>query len=176
MMSTILVLLAVNLIGYLVIYLVLNERIRRAASPASQMQEFREEVNRLVIELNQTTDRNIALIEDRIASLMELLAKTDKKMGLLKRESEKHEVGAKVYSRIREAKAPSGTGQPSTGPETGSRGRQEPEVPSVQLDLRDRVVALFRAGFTASLIASRVGAPLGEVELIIALERQKESP
>jgi hypothetical protein len=32
---------------------------------------------------------------------------------------------------------------------------------------------LYRAGFSASLIASRVGAPVGEVELIISLEQRK---
>ncbi len=32
---------------------------------------------------------------------------------------------------------------------------------------------LSRSGFSAALIAARVGVPLGEVELIISLERQR---
>jgi hypothetical protein len=215
--STILVLIAVNILGYLVVYLVLRNRIRRTASASAQIAEIREEVNRLVIELNQTADRNISLIEDKIASLTELLSKTDKKMTLLKRESEKHEMGTKVYSNILESKpvpaagnaapgrglsaagaardgqAPAqGQGRTSgTAADAGSaqgRASVAPRQPHIELvdagpsmqpsgpqDLRERVVSLFRAGLSASLIAFRVGAPLGEVELIIALERQRES-
>jgi len=40
-------------------------------------------------------------------------------------------------------------------------------------DIQQRVVMLHNAGFAASLIASRVGVPLGEVELIIALQQRK---
>jgi hypothetical protein len=40
-------------------------------------------------------------------------------------------------------------------------------------DVRQRVMMLYRAGFSPSLIASRVGAPVGEVELIISLEQRK---
>jgi hypothetical protein len=35
---------------------------------------------------------------------------------------------------------------------------------------------LHRSGFSAGLIAGRVGAPLGEVELIIALEERRQAP
>ncbi len=213
MLSAILVTCAVNILGSLVVYLLLKERIRRTASAAAQLQEVREEVNRLVVELNQTTDRNIALIEDRISSLTELLYKSDKKVTLLRRETEKHEVGSMVYSRIAEGR-PARTGPTPLSEEVRAgvegariaeqaRGQEpaEPAAPEtvpafdaapradtlkVELadapaqktthqDLRERVVSLYRAGFSAALIASRVGAPLGEVELIIALEHQREA-
>lgn len=207
MLSAILITCAVNILGSLVVYLLLKERIRRTASAAAQLQEVREEVNRLVVELNQTTDRNVALIEDRISSLTELLSRTDKKMTLLRRETEKHEVGSMVYSKIAEGRAVRMGPTPLSeevragveGARSGDRVHDQetaaPEVPEaaptsstlkVELaevpalktghqDLRERVVSLYRAGFSASLISSRVGAPLGEVELIIALEHQREA-
>jgi hypothetical protein len=166
MVATIFVLIAVNILGYFVLFTVLTRRIRREASPETRI---REEVNKLMVELNQTTDRNIALIEDRIASLTELLSKADKKIGLLRRESEKHDMGARVYGRIREAKTPDPAVEAPREPAVNQKALES------ETDLRERVVALHRAGFTASLIASRVGAPRGEVELILSLENRKES-
>ena len=54
----------------------------------------------MVVQLNQTTDRNVSLLEDRIRQLTELLAKADKKIGLLRREGEKHEVSQSVYNHL----------------------------------------------------------------------------
>ena len=128
MVTTLLVLIAVNLIGYLVVYLLLREKVRRASSAQAAVSEVREEVNRLIVELNQTADRNVALLEDRIAGLAELLSKADKKMGLLRRESEKHDMGAQVYGRIIDSRpeAPSRPGAPAR-PE--AKARTAPEAP-----------------------------------------------
>jgi hypothetical protein len=172
-MSTVLVVIALNALGYLVMYLILNDRIRRSSSPASQIQGLREEVDRLVIELNQTTARNIALIEDKIAELTEALAKADRKIGLFRRESEKHDVGAKVYSRILEAKTDRET-QKVESPDAAPRGKAENPGGALR-DIQKEIISLHRAGFSAPLISSRVGAPLGEVELVISLEKRKAS-
>jgi hypothetical protein len=252
MWYTILIVLVLDLGGLILVYVLLRDRVRRATSVESQVAEVREEVSRLLVELNQTTDRNIALIEDRIARLNESLAAADKKIGLLRREIEKHDVGAQIYSRLAEGR-PRGTtadaGMPP-GAAAGARGgesadqqpvaarmpqprqsrqsRQErEEMPqprqeregvaaereavaagpvraplpplAVELstmtearsgrrrdelrvepgreeegpDLHQRVMTLHRAGFSPALIASRVGVPLGEVELIISLEQRK---
>jgi hypothetical protein len=224
MWYTILITLVVDVGGLLLVYVLLRDRVRRATSAEAQIAEIRDEVSRLVVELNQTTDRNIALIEDRIASLNEQLAVADRKIGLLRREIEKHDVGTQVYNRLAEARPrapagpplsvelserPSRAGEERPGgdrewrgvpdhraPGPADRGAQNGQGASVPLggphsdtssqelraaggrreeagDLRERVMLLFRAGFAAPLIASRVGAPLGEVELIISLEQRK---
>ena len=163
MVLTILILLAVEIGGLLVIYAVLRERVRQGTSAAAQSRELRDEVSRLVVELNQTTDRNIALVEDGIARLNEVLARADKKIGLLRRESEKHDVGVQVYSRLAEGR--DSVGQPHPSPaEAEDAGA---------VDAHERVLEFARGGFAPSLIAARVGIPLGEVELIISLERRK---
>ena len=238
MWYTILILLALDIGGLLLVYVLLRDRVRRATTANAQISEIRDEMSRLVVDLNQTTDRNIALIEDRIASLNELLSAADKKIGLLHREIEKHDVGTQVYSRLVEgrpmrgplsgqtplrpqaagagqrAQAPGAAAQEPRGaaeaalargqePQGGQGAAQLPPL-SVELsevsqrpgaagtpgtqrglepqggqepqgapDLQQRVLMLHRAGFAASLIASRVGAPLGEIELIISLEQRK---
>ena len=227
MWYTILIMLIIDVGGLLLVYVLLRDRVRRATTAEAQISEIRDEVSRLVVELNQTTDRNIALIEDRISSLNEQLSVADKKIGLLRREIEKHDVGTQVYNRLGEARprapvppplpplavelsepAPGGE-EPRVGgrewqqaaearaPEEDGRGPAGQEAVSLGArgtaaagclapaprgpagrreetnDLRDRVMLLFKAGFAASLIASRVGVPLGEVELIISLEQRK---
>jgi hypothetical protein len=224
MWYTILIMLVVDIGGLLLVYVLLRDRVRRATSVESQIADVREEVSRLLVELNQTTDRNIALIEDRIARLNESLATADKKIGLLRREIEKHDVGSQIYSRLAEGRpqgmaADAGMPQPRQEREGVAAGMPQPRQeregaaagvaagPSrepiaalaVELssmieprpgrrrdelrietgraeerpDLHQRVITLYGAGFSPALIASRVGVPLGEVELIISLEQRK---
>ena len=68
MWYTILITLVVDFGGLLLVYILLRDRVRRATTTDSQIEEIREEVSRLLVELNQATDRNIALMEDKIAS------------------------------------------------------------------------------------------------------------
>jgi hypothetical protein len=226
MWYVILITLVVDFGGLLVVYLLLRDRVRRAASAESRIAEIREEVSRLLVELNQATDRNIALMEDKITVLNEAISTADKKIGLLRRETEKHDVGSQIYSRLAEgrtrrtpasASAPEAPGGERPVVEPGEtaeyRGveasRRQPAAPplAVELseragppeaappnprstaaresvgsatqhragapDVRQRVMMLSRSGFSPSLIASRVGVPLGEVELIISLEQRK---
>jgi len=207
MWYTLFITLVIDVGGLVLVYALLRDRIRRATSAAGQIAELRDEVSRLVVELNQTTERNIALIEDRIGTLNELLNAADRKMGLLHREIEKHDVGAHVYSRLAEggargiqARRQQGTTEHVTvGPEAPARSPEAKppeaargedghgaedsrdtaagarETRARSDDVHQRVMMLSRSGFSASLIAGRVGIPLGEVELIISLERQRMS-
>ncbi len=195
MWYTILITLVVDIAGLLIIYAVLSDRVRRATAAASQIAALRDEVSRLVVELNQTTERNVALMEDRIASLNEAGAAADKKIGILKREIEKHDVGAQIHSRLAEERQ-SAQARATYKPPTQTRAAAEDAVPQpargrpaeapslpVELseqsaagdkqDLRQRIMMLHRSGFPSSLIATRVGMPIGEVELIISLEQRK---
>jgi hypothetical protein len=213
MWYTILITLVVDFGGLLIVFLLLRDRVRRATSSDSRIAEIREEMGRLLVELNQATDRNIAIMEDKITVLNEAISTADKKIGLLRRETEKHDVGSQIYSRLAEGRSlrtPVGATpaaeaarveRPVTEPaeshgaeSTGYRGAEARQAASaapplaVELseraepaeqhragapDVRQRVMMLSRAGFSPSLIASRVGVPLGEVELIISLEQRK---
>ena len=157
-METLVLYIAVSILGFFIVYVVLKKKIEKYIDPSSLLDQIREEVNRIIVELNQTTDRNIGLIEDRINQLMELLAKADKKISLLQREGEKHEVSKKIYNNITRSRA---------------KKQYEPE-PDERRDKQDEVLRLHQAGFSAPIIAKRVGSPLGEVELIISLSERKQ--
>jgi hypothetical protein len=226
MWYAVLITFVVDIGGLLLIYVLLRDRVRRATTADSQIAEIRDEVSRLLVELNQVTDRNIALVEERMTALSELLAVADKKLGLLRRESDKHDVGTRIYSRLAEGRtpreeemrgvprreemrgvprradtrgmspaataglspaataglspaataglSPAATAAVEAGAVPLAVELSETPSPRAELtDARQRVLMLHRAGFSQSLIASRVGMPLGEVELIIALEQRK---
>jgi TolA-binding protein len=165
-MGRTLLLLAAVAIGYAAVYLVLRRKIARTLSAATVLREVREEVNRILVELNQTTHRNVTLLEDRIASLAELLARADKKIALARREAEKQELSEKLYTELAGRRnRPAAT---APGP-----AEQEAAAPAAELDRQEQAVRLAQAGLSPALIARRLALSLGEVELILSLAEHK---
>ena len=170
-----LLLLAAVAAGYVVVYLLLKKKIARTLASATVLREVREEVNRILVELNQTTHRNVTLLEDRIASLAELLARADKKIALAHREAEKQELAEKLYTELAARR-----GQKPAAPEPGlpeaatAPGPDEPaQAPQSLQDAAAEAVRLAQAGLSPALIARRLALPLGEVELILSLAEHK---
>lgn len=143
---------ALAIAGYFIVYLILKAKLNKSVDPKAILESIREEVDRIIVELNSTTDRNITLLEDKVQSLSTLLERADKKIGILRREIEKHELSGKVYSEL----ARSG------------RRVQEPE----EQDRRTQVLNLHRQGISPSAIAKRLGVTLAEIDLIVTLASQ----
>jgi hypothetical protein len=148
------VVLALIITGFVVLYLILKKKIERRTDPSAALSEIRDEVDRIIVELNQTTDRNITLIEDKLAALGEKLAVADRKIALLQKESEKNELSSQVYSNILQKRA-----------ET----RPEPQAE----DAHEQVLRMHLSGVSPAAIAKRLGRPLAEIELIISLSARR---
>jgi uncharacterized protein YoxC len=180
-----LLLLAAVAVGYVAVYFILKKKISRTLAAATVLREVREEVNRILVELNQTTHRNVTLLEDRIASLTELLARADKKIALARREAEKQELAEKLYSELaarrgqKQVAASPGQGPPPASPPAGRRPAEpapEPAPdgppPSLQ-EAAAAAVRLAQAGLSPALIARRLSLSLGEVELILTMAEHR---
>jgi hypothetical protein len=163
-MGRTLLLLAAIAAGYVAIYIVLKRKIARTLAATTVLREVREEVNRILVELNQTTHRNVTLLEDRIASLAELLARADKKIALARREAEKQELADRLYTEL------AGRRAAAAAPDRQEEGN--PPSQSLQ-DAAAAAVRLAQAGLSPALIARRLALPLGEVELILSLAEHK---
>ncbi|MBN2554194.1 MAG: hypothetical protein JXB06_15560 [Spirochaetales bacterium] len=144
---------ALAIAGYFIVYLILKAKLQKSVDPKVILDSIREEVDRIIVELNSTTDRNITLLEDKVQNLSSLLEQADKKIGLLRREIEKHELSGKVYSELAE-----------------KRGQEVAEE-----DLQSRVLRLHEQGIPASVIAKRLGITLAEIELIVTLASQAKA-
>lgn len=174
-MSTLLAVL-LNILVAAVLYIILNRKIDRQLNPKEMLDRIRDEVEDIIKELNHTTDRNIGLIEDRIAAIKGVLETADRRLSVLRREAEKHEMSSAVYSSILKrnkgpAPPPGGAGQTQdAGPDTSPTDEVDTQPAGSRGDFKARVLDLHRKGISPSIIAGRVGSTLGEVELIIALQ------
>ena len=119
--------------------------------------ELQSEVNELILELNQTTDRNINILEEKISDLTGLLNDVDKRIKILKTESERNKPEPFVYNQLGRIQ------------DNRSLADSSIKIPEAVTNKKDRIIELHNNGFTTAVIASRVGSTVGEVELIISL-------
>jgi hypothetical protein len=145
---------ALAVAGYFIVYLILKAKLKQSVDPKAILESIREEVDRIIVELNSTTDRNITLLEDKVQSLSAFLEQADKKIGVLRREIEKHELTSRVYSELAHSR----------------KGVQEEEQ-----DHRTQVLNLHRQGISKGAIAKRLGITLAEIDLIISIASQRQT-
>ncbi|MBN1834538.1 MAG: hypothetical protein JW820_01745 [Spirochaetales bacterium] len=151
------------LAGFLVLYLMLKRRIDARTDSRAVLGEIRDEIDRIIVELNQTTERNITLIEDRLAALSDQLGQADRKISLLRREGDKTEASTQLYANLLQRRA--GQDEPK---------EQEPKEQDVQeQDVQEQVLRLHHSGVSPAAIARRVGKPLAEIDLIISLSARR---
>ncbi len=233
---------ALTVAGFFLLWFLLRARIRRFLELDNLLEGVRDESRALVIELNESADRSVSLVEDRIKSLHELLDEVDRRMGLARRELEKRAVEREVYAKLAQRRPivprdheiplqaairePRRTAEPEALPGSGADGpialslrpeppraaeadaegsrgearaggqassgqapdfesprgperRRAPELrvadESVALGpgLREEAVGLYRKGFSADIIAARLGATVAEIELLVEIEERR---
>jgi hypothetical protein len=72
------------------------------------LSDFRDEVEKLVAEIDAATDRDLQLVEDRMKALRALLDETDKRLGTMRREIERRSSEERAYAELgRKARQPS---------------------------------------------------------------------
>jgi hypothetical protein len=226
-----LILAAIDVAGLFAIWFILRARVGRYLELESLLSGVREEARALITEMNETADRNVSLVEDRMKSLGELLDEADRRMGLVRRELGARSAEREVYARLskrrpivpseesaqaptapRAARAPSAAAEegaviPAAGEDAADAGgegggfraaggeggpvefllasaRAVPGggLPDVRVSeerietgrtLRERAIELHRKGFSAQIIAAKVGATVAEIELMIEMEEMR---
>lgn len=121
----------------------------------------------MIVDLNQTTDRNVGLVEDHLARLAERIAEADRRIVVLKKEAEKVPTSNAVYTHLRAAAPRSPAEAPPDKP--AKKEVEPPPEKRVKKSVRDQVLELYRSGMEAREIATKLDKTLGEVELIITL-------
>ncbi len=145
-MEIFLFIIACQLVCFLVLYVLLKKRLDKQYSYDAQIGKIEREVEKIITELNRTTERNIGILEHKIAEIEKLMTATDKRLGVLKRESEKHDLSQKIYTNLAPAAA-------------HNKSR----------NIKEEVMRLYASGFPSGMIANQLGTSIGEVELIISL-------
>jgi hypothetical protein len=151
-------------------FLYFRSRIDKRLESERLLESLRSEARRMVRdmiqELNRVTDRNVTLVVNKAEELGKILDQADKRILLARRDLKNGEtLDEKMYAKGKE-KPPAKTQPPA---ET-----TEPESPVVEKDqMILEIVDLYHKGISADLIANKLDLPVGEVELLIALQDRK---
>lgn len=191
-----LILAAVEVAGLFAIWFLLRSRIRRFLELENLLSGVREEARALIIELNETADRNVSLVEDRMKSLRELLDEVDRRIGLMKRELGTRVFEREIYAKLNKRRpiVPGAVEEnviqnepprnPTMSAEATTSVPVDPVPPPIPIpeivhaaerieklkSPREQALELHRSGFSAELIAAKIGATVAEVELMIEME------
>jgi hypothetical protein len=140
--------------GFVAVYLLLKRRLTGMFKTVSLLDEVQKELDKMIVEINRITDRNVGLMEDKVGQLSSLLADAEKKIADLRREHEKYTVVRDLAVKLEKNNAAKQGSANTTG-------------------IREKVITLRNEGFTAQVIAGRLDLPVGEVELILSLNSRK---
>jgi len=172
----------VSLFCFLAFMFFYRRRIRRELETETLIRKLKTEIGEMVTALNGTTERNIALLENKIRIVNELIHKAGNAAGALKREQEKQDIVSNVYSSLARSRPLSLDVEeipalvPSAGMESGSSEGFTAEQPVMDFDslsIREKALVLHRKGDNPDSIASRLDMSRGEIELIISLHERR---
>jgi hypothetical protein len=187
----VLFLLVANLLGMLFFWLVLKNRF----AGKRVLSELRTEVDKLITDLGLEADRDVALLESRIHDLRALMDEADKRILLSGKTSRKKEedsivlsgvsvpepITVSTISRVVESKPqvkPVNESPPVAIPPaepvivyTKPRIVRRENLIEPVIPQNERVIEMARKGISADMIASTLSVSLGEVELIIDMNR-----
>jgi len=179
---TILVSFIVSLLCSLAFLFFYRRRIRRELETETLIRKLKAEIGEMVTALNGTTERNIALLENKIRIVNELIHKAGNAAGALKREQEKQETVSNVYSAlarsrplsldIEEISAVDTIDSTESGSSEGFTAEQ-PVKDFESMSIREKALVLHRKGDNPDSIASRLDMSRGEIELIISLHERR---
>ena len=133
------------------------------------IKDVREEVNTLLQRIDEITDKDISLIEDREKDLKSLLEETDRRLAALNRELVRRENAEMAYRKL-------GNSPIIEKPKLPPQETITPQAPeAVNLSQEDQLRELARSGFSPQIIASRLGISISEAELAVALQERRNS-
>ena len=91
---------AVSLVLWSVSFIYFRSFISRRTSSRRILSDFRDEVGKLVAEIDAATDRDLQLVEDRMKALRSLLDEADKRLGTMRREMDRRSSEERAYSEF----------------------------------------------------------------------------
>ncbi|OQY39995.1 MAG: hypothetical protein B6229_02705 [Spirochaetaceae bacterium 4572_7] len=172
-MNTILLSLIVCTVYGFVVYQIMNYKLHKKIDNKSFLRGVKEEISSLITQINETSDRNVQLLEHRLDKLNRTLDEADRKITLLR-----YELDRKIDIPLNEDTLLRDAHNIVKEQIQGLEPEIEPEVEVTiikdegsSLSKRERILLLHKQGISSSVIASQTKVTIGEVELIISLNR-----
>ena len=172
-MNTFLICIIICSVYSIVIYQVLNKKINKKIENKTVLKDVKEEINLLITQINETSDRNVLLIENRLERLNSLLSASDIKLSKLKSaivEKVPNPVDSNNTIEL-EVVEESTTEEVKLDTPFNEKVDETIIKDNPSLTRRERILLLHKQGISSSVIASQTRSTIGEVELIISLSR-----
>jgi uncharacterized protein (DUF1778 family) len=160
--TSLLLSIGINLILMAALYIKIAADLRRRNRSQFLLKEIREEAEEIVREINQVTDRNIALVENSVRRISDRIEEADKRITLLGKAAEKENREQITYSHLRKT-VPLGPAEDLPDFDRMRTAKKEEQ----ELSKRDEVLKLSENGFSSQVIARKTGLTIGEVELMV---------
>ena len=187
------VLLIIVTVINLTLWFVFFARFKKTFSAEVMLHDIKDEVNKLLIEINRTTDQNITLIDSRIRDLKTLTEAADKRLNFLQKDQKERAREERVLQKLSPAKkyqnmqkraddesgvqlsidfeayrVPEEFGEPAESAEPIERA--EPEVissPKNETTVEKSVMRFYEDGMAVDDISKRLKLPIAQVQFIV---------
>jgi hypothetical protein len=168
-------------------FLYFRAYLKRRISPEGLLEDYRDEVNKLIADIDAATDRDAYLVEERIKSLKSLMEEVDKKIGVYIQEFDRRRNNEAVYAALGRKTAgaalpprpeepaavppetPPGAGAPS--PAVSGQALPQDAAPKPGA-LREQIAELAAQGLSPAVISARLKVSISEAELVIAIQNK----
>ena len=172
----------------------LRRQIDRKTSAARILAEYREEVYRLIAEIDAATDRDFVLVEERIKTLKKVIEDTDRRISVFMREIQRNREGEALYASLGKGIRAALDSKPSKNTDSVSKPEQ-PEIFDItredakpvqkttapkkrkpvkhkkpeELNIKAQIAKMAAQGHSPAEIASKLNLSLSEVDLALNL-------
>lgn len=128
-----LILSILNMLFWALSFLYFRSYLARKTGPERILSDFRDEVDKLIAEIDSATDRDSSLIEDRIKSLRTLLDEADRRIASYSREVERRSSEERAYAELGRYRARAATPSPTQNmaPTSAPSAAPEPSLSTV---------------------------------------------
>ncbi len=174
MQNTFIIISTILFVIIIFLLIVIFRRINKLQE-SKVLGELESEVNDLVLELNQTADRNINILEEKIKTLVKILNNADKRIKILGMESGKSKSETVTYNQLGIIQDNQILNRKIEKNQPKIIKEEVVEEKLKEKNKKDIIIELHNNGFTSVVIASRVGLTIGEVELIISLVEGRQN-
>ena len=165
-------------------FIYLKSYIKRRTGKEHITSEIEEDVNKLVKTINEVTERDISLIEEREKNLKSLLQETEKRISVYVKEMDRFRDADAIYAQTvlwpqaqaspEETYQELGKNRYKLREEAAPAAEPEP-APADKLSVSEQIVLLVQAGYSFPAIASRLEISISEVEFAAALLERREA-
>ena len=205
-MTQTIILLVVCIVN-IILWIVLFFHFKKLFSPNNLLQNVRREVEKLLIEIDRTADKDISVIEKRSKDLRDLIDKADSQIILAQKVQKEKLREKKVFNEIRKTystlendeavKVDIDFDSYKIPMELQGKKNKDPEQPQLfeqaiqpfehanqpiqafeqsqqyssntEQPVKEKVLELYRAGYSSDLISQSLDISVREIELIISM-------